>query len=1250
MPDSADAQVGSCAVGVAESRLSANNVSAAQVNTGALFYRTGGNTNRYEIPRGSGLQSVFTGNLWLGGYVASRLRVAGTKYFQPEFWPGPVSDAVSPTGCDPNDRMYRVAKRDINAFNAGEQPSQDLLEWPWHQGAPVVDGDGIPDNYDLADGDRPEILGEETVFWIMNDVGNVHTRSGSAPLGVEVHVSAFAAASANTDIDNTTFYRYRVYNRNALPIEDMAMGLFMDVDLGSPFDDYVGSDPPLNLAYSYNGDNDDEVGYPGYGVAPPAVGFQVLGGSVVDTDGLDNDNDGSVDEPGEQLGLFSFLSYDNLTPASATPTTGEQLYNNMRGIWRDGTEVTEGGAGYTNPSPVVKHMYTGNVPSFWSEYDTDGIGTASLLDDRRSALGVGSTTLLPGEYMEVFVAVIWARGDDNIDSVNDLKAIAGRLAGTNPEDITGNSTPSVVETPVTNAPFDGADDQPLDVTLEWGLSGSTEFEFEVQVSDNDGFLNATSFMTEASSLSLAGQIVDNTEYVWRVRAFNTASYSAWSPVSTFYTGTVSLLDQTIFDGFSVLANASGPLVPPAGGAADFADFPGTVSPDASQQTNGSRWLIHTGGNGADRISYDAFVNRVVRAGQNDPTPYDYEIRFTGTSLHFDRFGFVTGGINVADPLPFELWNTGINTPGDPSDDYRMIAVGLDLEGDGWGLRNVDHEVSGGDNDPETDWIYFMEPADKTPGTSGYDTWALTAETDPTIGLGGEVLARIVMVNWNGGSVSGTPVPVYNAVLPESGTVFRIETSEIPGPILASPAKDGYAVPGNVAFSWTSATAGSDILVVATDPGLTLVEASLQNVVSGTTVALAPGTYYWSIIGLAGGSSEVWSFEVKNLESNTLNLVAGWNLVGVPFSSPDMTTGSIFAGAVEGSVKRYSGKYSPPALGQVQAGHGYWVEYTASWEESNDVFLTNQVNVFLEPGWNLISGPACSLSSLLVLGDAGVIAPGTQFAYASGSYAPSSIFDAGSGYWLFADSAGMIILDCDEIVPGKMLAEGADLLAGFDAFSIRSADDMPQKMYLGGSLSSDLSPNAFRLPPNAPGQLWRPEFKDGRYVSAAMNAVVDIRGATLPLVVNRLSGQPEDGLQVVVSDESGQRVGEYVLEGGESIEINSVNAAEIEFTVLVGISVGTESLETPDEFELGQNYPNPFNPETNIRFALPKTEAVSLVVMDVNGRVVATLISNEQMNAGWHSVSFNASHLASGAYYYQVSTPTGTRVRSMILLK
>jgi flagellar hook assembly protein FlgD len=88
---------------------------------------------------------------------------------------------------------------------------------------------------------------------------------------------------------------------------------------------------------------------------------------------------------------------------------------------------------------------------------------------------------------------------------------------------------------------------------------------------------------------------------------------------------------------------------------------------------------------------------------------------------------------------------------------------------------------------------------------------------------------------------------------------------------------------------------------------------------------------------------------------------------------------------------------------------------------------------------------------------------------------------------------------------------------------------------------------------------------------------------------------------------------------------------------------------PDKYELMQNYPNPFNPSTKISFAIPKEGNVKLIVYDINGKETVLLV-NGRMNAGTHQITWNASGISSGVYFYKIETSDFTDVKKMILVK
>ena len=104
-----------------------------------------------------------------------------------------------------------------------------------------------------------------------------------------------------------------------------------------------------------------------------------------------------------------------------------------------------------------------------------------------------------------------------------------------------------------------------------------------------------------------------------------------------------------------------------------------------------------------------------------------------------------------------------------------------------------------------------------------------------------------------------------------------------------------------------------------------------------------------------------------------------------------------------------------------------------------------------------------------------------------------------------------------------------------------------------------------------------------------------------------------------------------------------------FTSVIGVEEGL-----PTVTALAQNHPNPFNPQTVIRFGLPRAQEVTLAVYDLQGRRVRTLLQGLQA-AGRHEVVWRGrddrgGEVASGLYFYRLSSEDGQLTRKMLLLK
>jgi len=127
-----------------------------------------------------------------------------------------------------------------------------------------------------------------------------------------------------------------------------------------------------------------------------------------------------------------------------------------------------------------------------------------------------------------------------------------------------------------------------------------------------------------------------------------------------------------------------------------------------------------------------------------------------------------------------------------------------------------------------------------------------------------------------------------------------------------------------------------------------------------------------------------------------------------------------------------------------------------------------------------------------------------------------------------------------------------------------------------------------------------------------------------------------------------------------LEDKSYGMHNPKFTVLLlnecyrqlgGTPVAVEEEETtvPKEYTLYQNYPNPFNPATNIKFNLPKESKVRLTIYDAIGKEITVLVDGK-LSAGSHTVTWNASNLASGVYFCRIEADNFKMTNKMLFMK
>jgi hypothetical protein len=397
--------------------LDVNQVRCRVLSNGMFFYDLHNYTGGYEVPANSGVQSIFSKSLWMGGFDQNgELHVAGERYRQigADYYAGPVSDTVH-YNQDFDvlwNRVWKLNKSDILYHEAnwpepGYEPIENILLWPGNGNAelgqaellaPFFDRDnnGI---YNPYNGDVPLIKGDQAIFFIYND-DRSHGESKGKKLGAEIHAMFYAYdRPEDSALSQTVFGSFNIINRSQKDYSDFYTAFFMDFDIGYAYDDYIGCDTTLHSAFAYNGNAiDGDGGAETYGGFPPAQSFTCLN---------------------YDMDAFMYFNNTDVNPAMRDPTHAYQYYNYMKGIWKDSTFLTYGGNGYGGEIPV-NYIFPGDPaePDEWSE-----VSAAFNPFDRRGLISHGPIQFNAGDTLNLDFALVFARDyeGDHLTSVALLK-------------------------------------------------------------------------------------------------------------------------------------------------------------------------------------------------------------------------------------------------------------------------------------------------------------------------------------------------------------------------------------------------------------------------------------------------------------------------------------------------------------------------------------------------------------------------------------------------------------------------------------------------------------------------------------------------------------------------------------------------------------------------------------------------------------------------------------------------------------
>ncbi|MBI5218658.1 MAG: T9SS type A sorting domain-containing protein [Bacteroidia bacterium] len=526
-PKSNNEVTAGCAPASGSTYLELNNVRALIHTGGDMWWDLQGKA-KYEVPKGSGKTCFFATAIWIGGTdVNGQLKLAGMRYRQEgvDYWPGPLitggeaQASVSPDICLAYDHHFIITKNEVSQFRSwyrsdaatrvkdfpGYQVPNIISNWPAHGPSGGYDAYLAPfyDNnndgsYNPYDGDypffdldnslpcgttrelrKPRLYGDQSLWWVYNDRGNLHTETKGEAIGFEIRAQAFAFAT-NDELNNMTFYNYALINRSTYTLIETYFGVWVDADLGYAYDDYVGCDVNRGLGYCYNGLSIDGTGQPeaygGPNPPPPAVGVDFFEGPYQDANGVDdlsnwdnegllhcdkgyrynpatgkkeyvdagdflngninglNFGDGIIDN--ERWGMRRYIYFNNGgCPDMCDPDIAVQYYQYLRGYWKDGLRLTFGGTGRSATGTVTDFMFPGTTDD--CDWGTAGNpppaptnptlgwcekGESNPVADRRLMQSAGPFTLEPGAVNDITVGAVWARATSG-DEYESVKCV-----------------------------------------------------------------------------------------------------------------------------------------------------------------------------------------------------------------------------------------------------------------------------------------------------------------------------------------------------------------------------------------------------------------------------------------------------------------------------------------------------------------------------------------------------------------------------------------------------------------------------------------------------------------------------------------------------------------------------------------------------------------------------------------------------------------------------------------------------------
>ncbi|MFI5253671.1 MAG: SdrD B-like domain-containing protein [Bacteroidota bacterium] len=355
---------------------------------------------------------------------------------------------------------------------------------------------------------------------------------------------------------------------------------------------------------------------------------------------------------------------------------------------------------------------------------------------------------------------------------------------------------------------------------------------------------------------------------------------------------------------------------------------------------------------------------------------------------------------------------------------------------------------------------------------------------------------------------------------------------------------------------------------------------------------------------------------------------GWHIVSIP-ALPLVDGGIAVFQLTQSDPYAYNRTIGYEVSKPMIPGRGYWLKCIPDKKNTYNLAAPPLLpeTLAIAKGWNIIGAPQIAISTPDIATIPSNIA-GTFFSY-QWSYEMADSLKPFEGYWVKAKQNGSMIIGTVE----NKYSTTAQLPEHLITIIFQDGRGNKHQLYVACTdtgANSNIDIFRYELPPLPPNGSSDIRFSSGRnleYIPAGkcINYQIQITGdIVFPLTINCEHSSADSPLECSIR--SGSKV--IQLKGGARIIIDNLQDQ---------ISLQVENKMAgalPKEFRLEQNYPNPFNPLTIIQYALPATSHVRLVIFNVLGQVVQTLV-NEIQDGGLKEAQWNAANMPSGVYFYRL---------------